>query len=166
VANLRDFLEPRAPVTLDAPTRDPAVIQQGKPPGPQRLTRRELRRVAGYAAASGAPPVTRVAEINRFPELINVPFSLATAGVAGAQLIVPAPANERIILTFRNAAASAGTLFIGFGVQPNVNNAAFSLVAGGQLIFDVVVPQNDIWIACDAATTFGVVCYANADFNV
>ena len=166
MANLRDFLGPRAPVALDAPTREPAVIQQGKPPGPQRLTRRELRRVESAAVTGGSPPFTRVAEINRFPLLTVVPFSLTTAGIAGAQLIVPSPANDRIILTFRNASTSAGMLFIGFGIQPDISNAAFSLVAGGQLILDVVIPQNDVWIACDTAPTFGVVCYANSDFNV
>jgi hypothetical protein len=164
MANLRDFLLPKQPVAFDAPTRnDPPLNQGGKPSGPQRLTGREFRKIQQFATGTG-PSIQRVIELNRFPSIITVPFSLTTAGIAGAQLPVPAPDRDRIFLAFRNAAGSAGTLFIGFSGKPDANTAVFSLVAGGQLILDVVIPQDDVWIATDTATTFGTVAYANSEF--
>lgn len=169
MSSLRDFLVNRPqierdqPYAFDAPTRTPEILNQGKPSGPQRLTGRELRRLAQFSGEGS--PFQRVIEINRFAKVTPVPFSLAVAGVAGAQQIVLAPDRDRVFLSFRNASSSAGTLFIGFDTKPDINNAVFSLVAGGQLIFDVFVPQNDIWIATDTATTFGVVSYSNSDFT-
>lgn len=165
MANLLDFLAPKTRPALDAPTRDARINQGGKPSGPQRLTGRQIRRIE-RAATGEDRAIQRVIELNRFPSLVPVPFSLTTGGIAGAQLILPAPDRDRVFLSFRNAATSAGTLFIGFGAQPDVNNAVFSLVAGGQLIFDIVIPQDDVWIATDTATTFGVVAYANSEYVV
>lgn len=168
MANLRDFLAPKIrPERFDAPTRnDPPINQGGRPSGPQRLTGRQLRKVQQFAASGGLPGFQRVIELNRFFDFVSVPFSLAAIGIAGAQLVVPAPDRDRVFLSFRNSATSAGTLFIGFGVRPDINTAAFSLVAGGQLILDVGVPQNDVWIATDIATTFGVVGYGLSEHLV
>ena len=165
MSNFLDFLPPReVAYELDAPTRNtPPVNQGGRPNGPQRLTGRQIRRLRLFSE-SGGPPIQRVIELNRFPSIIPVPFSLTAIGSANAQLIVSSPDRDRILLIVRNAATSAGSLFIGFGAKPDVNTALISLVSGGQLILDTVIPQDDVWISTDVATTLGVVSYANSEY--
>jgi len=68
--------------------------------------------------------------------------------------------QQRTILTLRNSSTSAGVLFIGLGFPPvDASTALFELPAGGQLVFDVAVPQDEVWLFSTAGS-LGMVGYA------
>lgn len=158
MSSILDYLmRPIDPNSVDygAPPRPPTVINQGTMPGPQRLTRKELQRIAQQSQ----PPIV-VIDQDVEANCISIPFSLPTAGAAAAQLILPVNSTVRTFLNIRNSINSSGTLFVGLSNAADDANAAYALVAGAQLILDVRVPQNDIWLSCDTATTFGTLVYA------
>lgn len=160
-----DFLPQAPPLNADsfaAPQRVPPMNQGGRPSGPQRLTGRQLRKV--LLAGGAGPGIAAVREVNIEADCIPVPFVLAAAGAPGALQILVANAKPRVLLIFRSASTSLGTLFVGFGSTPDINNASLALIAGQQAIFDHRAPSNDVWLATDVGGTFGVVTYALAEF--
>lgn len=158
-------------LTLDdvgAPVRDKTLwldINQGKPSGPQRLTARQQLRVL-QAQSGAAPQVVQVHEVNRACDCIPIPFSLGVAGIGGGQLILSANSKERTFLSIRNSIASAGNLFVGLNNIGDDTNASYAIPAGGILILDTGVPQNDIWLSCDGAITTGTLTYALGNWGL
>lgn len=142
--------------TFDTPRRTPLLNQGGAPPGIMRVSPRELRRMMLQSAAA----LTLIRDLDRFVDVVPVPYSLATAGVAGGQLVLNAatPGRPRTHLVLCNYSA-AGIVFIGVGGAADNATAYLRLVAGSQVILDVI-PQNDIYASTDTAGAFGVFSYA------
>lgn len=59
------------------------------------------------------------------------------------------PTNKRNMLLLRNASTSAN-IYIEFGKDASVNST-LKLAAGAILLFDVVVPQDDLYALADAS---------------
>jgi hypothetical protein len=131
------------------------------PEGPGNLPVPSRRYGLTGLVPGGAPPQTwlDVREINRYPRITTLFFSLAVANTP--QLVVNEPDGSRIFLSVRNQAGSGGSCFVSFGTGALDNGSAFFLVAGAQILLDIVIPQDDVYIACDAATTNVVVAYAH-----
>lgn len=107
--------------------------------------------------AKGAPPFQHP---EKFIEMLRTPFTAVAA--AAAILVLPKVDQQRTILTIRNSSTSAGVLFIGLGFAPTgATDALFELAVGGQIIFDVAVPQDEVWLASTAGS-LGVVGYSLA----
>jgi hypothetical protein len=69
-----------------------------------------------------------------------------------------APANRRNMLSLRNASATGGAnIYIDFNASAQVNSP-YKIVPGQTLLFDVVVPQDDLYAFADAAS--GVLAYS------
>lgn len=64
--------------------------------------------------------------------------------------IVDQPIGKRNLLGFRNASTAAQNLYIGFGGAATTNSW-LALAAGALILFDTVVPQDDIYAVSDAA---------------
>lgn len=141
--------------------RTPWRSPQDMPEGPGNLPVPTRRYGQTGLVPGGQPPQTwvDVREINRYPLITTLFFSLATANIP--QLVVNEPDGTRIFLSVRNQATSAGTVFVSFGTGALDNGSTFSLVAGAQILLDIVIPQNDVYIATDTATSGVVVSYAH-----
>lgn len=93
----------------------------------------------------------------KFVRLLQAVFNLAAAS---GQQILPSVNQQRTFLSIRNSSTSAGILFIGFGAIPTgASDAVFELVPGGQLVLDVVVPQDAVCLFSTAGAV-GVVSNA------
>lgn len=155
--NLLDYFTGFAPdpnqQNLGAPQRPLPERAQGQPGRPQRLTGK-----SAYLQNLGPP--TPVREINRYPFTVTLNYQLATAGAD--VLAISMPNNVRDMLWVRNSFNSAGNLFVAFGLTANDSTAYAVLVPGQFIFFDEVIPQDDVHIATDTATSYAVLGYANA----
>ncbi len=89
-------------------------------------------------------------------------FALLVAGVD--QLALNRPSQLRVSLMILNSVASAGVINIGFDVPALGGSSSMTLPAGGIVLFDEFVPQNDIHISCNLATSFVAITYCDAPF--
>lgn len=69
---------------------------------------------------------------------------------AGGSLVLVAPDVRRNMLFIRNSSATAN-LYIAFGLQASTNSILY-LTPNQMVLFDTVVPQDDIWAIADAAS--------------
>lgn len=108
----------------------------------------------------GVPPIRRAAppsgpmivrDLHRYATL-NGDLLVAVTNAAGGNLVLSAPDTLRNFLMIRNSSATAN-IYISFG-----NNASLSsvlmLAAGTIILFDTVVPQDDVYALADAAAGF------------
>lgn len=106
----------------------------------------------------GVPPGLEIFGIfdpHHYAELIE---GVVAVGVI-SQLIIPLPGNRRNLLAIRNSSPGTENIFVGFG-SPASTASWLRLETNQIVLFDAVVPQNDVWVICDAAT--GQVSYAHS----
>jgi hypothetical protein len=148
---------------------DPNVFgfrQPGWNPGPQYLrpgSQGVPRRHPGflwYPGGAEGVPVTPVREVNRYPLTTTIALTLAAAAVPAAPQLTQSD-KFRILLAIGNSAASAGTVLVGFGQVPTAATAVFTIVAGGVVYLDYVVPQDDVYLFSTAGANC-VILYANS----
>lgn len=143
--------------SFDVPQRPGDTFTQGRPPGPQRLTGRELRVIAQNAAAASGTLVARIYDVAREANLNKIAFLLT--GLGPLQVLTQ-NSRARNYISLRNSFNSAGNLFVGFGAAGNDGTADYVLEPGGQMLLDGAVPQDDLFISTDAANTFGAIAYS------
>ena len=102
-----------------------------------------------------------VADTMRYCDFGHIPFSVGT--VAADAPILTRPANKRTFLLIQNTHATQD-LFVGFGVKPN-SGIGIRIAAGGSLLLDAVVAQNDVYLTGSGAATTGQLTYANQEFG-
>lgn len=83
---------------------------------------------------------------HHYAEIISGNY--ANAAIVPSVLVVPRNSSKRNLLVLRNPSASAN-VYIDFG-QPASATSTIQIPAGVTLMFDVVVPQPDIWVYGDA----------------
>jgi hypothetical protein len=79
--------------------------------------------------------------------------SLVTAGLTvGATSVkfLDQPIGKRNLLSFRNASTGGQTIYIEFNAQATTS-AWLALTAGTIILFDAVVPQDDLYVIASAA---------------
>lgn len=126
------------------------------PPGPHNLPRGAAQRWS--TGGLGAPPGIDVREVNRYPLVTTLALAVGLAD----QIIITQPDTARILLIVRCDASSAGSILVAFGVVASINTAAFTIPAGGVLLLDYVVPQDDVHVIGSAAGCVGTAVYANS----
>lgn len=119
----------------------------------QRVSRPEEQR---RGPASHIYNAQQAASVVSFP-LANVP----QIGVADSVLFLTQPSAQRNMLGFRNASA-AGNIYINFGAQADANSW-LRLAPNDMLLFDTVVPQDDLYAIADAAGCVLAVSYSTFD---
>lgn len=90
--------------------------------------------------------------------------SLVTAGLTvGTTSIkfLDQPIGKRNLLSFRNASSGGQTLYIEFNAQATTS-AWLSLTAGTLILFDTVVPQDDLYVISSGAG--GQLAYAYSTY--
>lgn len=160
MADLLDFLAPGdQPPEFDAPSRPLPAKSGGYPPGVSRMPARELRRVL-LTTRDGLPNYQAVREVNRYPSGLNANPGSVPAG--GDALVINDSPTSRIFLSIRNRSDSGGILLVGVGQVATFNTAAFELPAGGVLLFDYAVPQDEIHIGASGGTVNYVVSWVDS----
>ena len=97
-------------------------------------------------------PVAPVFEAYRLARVISG-TELFSASLASRKFL-PEQNNPRNFLAMKNI--GTGLIYIGFGQQANAN-AFLSLAADAFILFDTVVPQDDIF--CSASATTAILSY-------
>jgi hypothetical protein len=121
----------------------------------------EIRRMAP-AIASGAVvqarDATPVREAHRYAQVNgSVVFNVTTE----SQLTLAAPQNFRNMLMMRNAGGA--NVYIDFG-RDAAANSPLELVPGAVVLFDVVVPQDDIYAISTGGPSILSVAFSNINF--
>jgi len=119
--------------------------QQRGDAAPFRATQRSpfiIRDMPDRDLPLGAPPFVKP---EKYIELLRVMYNLTAA--AAAVLVLPKVNQQRTILTIRNSSTSGGNTLVGMGFGPTSEaDALFEIAPGGVLLFDVAVPQDEIWL--------------------
>lgn len=97
-----------------------------------------------------------VFDMHRYASIQDNNFAV---GTAAASRVVEKPATRRNFLALRNTSLAAN-IFVGFGRQASLVST-FILAPGQTLLFDTVVPQDDVWLIADAASASCSVAYSN-----
>ncbi|NBR70958.1 MAG: hypothetical protein EBT75_02490 [Proteobacteria bacterium] len=134
--------------------REPWGVPQYIPPSPHNLPIREVpQATTATVDFTGATINTRT--VYNYASLVSVTVSVGTASFK----FLDAPIGKRNMLGFRNAGAT--NLYIDFNANAT-SNSWLALASGVLLLFDSVVPQDDLYVISDAAG--GVLAYAYSTF--
>jgi hypothetical protein len=107
-------------------------------------------------------PARTIFDKTKYGYVNIVSFTLATAGVD--VLALNRPSQLRVFLLILNSVGSAGVINVGFDVPALGPGGSITLPAGGMMFFDEFVPQNDIHISCNTATSFVGLTYCDAPY--
>lgn len=111
---------------------------------------RTIRPAIASGAIVQARPAAAVREAHRYAQINgSVVFNIAGA----SQLIIPAPQNFRNFLIMRNVGADQ--IFIDFG-RDATTVSPLMLQSNQQVLFDTVVPQDDIYAICYGSSILSV----------
>lgn len=157
------FLDPWSTVNQVDPRKpSPAAFTVGSgaaPAGPAPITN-----VSGGSGLAIPPAAVAIYDLARFAILNgSKPFTVAQTSVAP---LVDQPPSWRSFLHFRNASGSGGAnLYINFGDVAAIDGSGiagsgFKLAPDEQILFDAVVPQDDIYAIADAAGGLLVISYS------
>lgn len=151
---------PVRPFPGETPWSNPGQL----PYGPQRYrpagaSGAGLTPGGALPAAGGAFPLTGGAEGGGLEVFSRYPFAtlrgslrVPVSNVAPGSLVIAAPPTFRNFVAFRNASATAN-IFLEFGNEASVNS--FVRLAPNEIIlFDAVVPQDDVFAFADAVDAF------------
>lgn len=100
----------------------------------------------GGSSSSVGGIITWVAMAHQYAKMINGVFP---AGLTSVK-IIDEPTSYRNFLMFRNPDATA-KLYIGFGQDASIANSTLILNPGVMVLFDSVVPQDDLYVISDTA---------------
>jgi hypothetical protein len=142
-----------------APSRVPIGAQPGLVPPHGGPNATYLQKLINQGTGQ---PATSVFDQTRFGRLTTVSFTLANAAVD--LLALNAPSQLRVFLSVFNSVGSAGVINVGFDQQALGAGGAFTLPAGGFFFLDEFVPQNEIHISCNTATSFVAITYCDAPY--
>jgi hypothetical protein len=148
----------------DSPTFIPGAPHNLPAPG-DRLKPRTGNLVGGAAALADAPYnpeayVIPVRERHRYANVIELVYTIPVTSFQ----VLQEPPGLRNMLFFRNASTVAATLFISFGNQASAQSL-LSIAQGQQVLFDTVVPQNEVFVISDIVGGLIVVGYSNFSPN-
>lgn len=138
--------------------RDPWGVPQYVPPSPNNLPVRPEPNAAPNTTQTLASGQTAdIREIYRYASVVSVSVNVGTASFK----FLDAPIGKRNFLGFRNASAGAQILYIDFNSQATTGSW-LALPVGTIVLFDVSVPQDDLYVVSSAAS--GVLAYAYSTF--
>ncbi len=138
--------------------RDPWGVPQYVPPSPNNLpVRPEPNAAPNTTQTIGGNQTADIREIYRYASVVSVSVNVGTASFK----FLDAPIGKRNFLGFRNASPGAQILYIDFNSQATTGSW-LAIAAGTLVLFDVSVPQDDLYVVSSAAG--GVLAYAYSTF--
>jgi hypothetical protein len=138
--------------------RDPWGVPQYIPPSPHNLPIRPDPNapVQNTTQALGVDGTLNVREVYRYASLVTVTITVGTTSIK----FLDAPIGKRNFLGFRNASATQ-VLYIDFNATAT-SGAWLAIQPGILVLFDSVIPQDDLYVVADAAG--GTLAYAYSTF--
>lgn len=130
------------------------------PGAPHNLPARPDPAVAGSSGTAGLVvpgDVVNVRENYRYASLITVSLTVGTTSIK----FLDQPIGKRNMLGFRNASTAGQVIYIEFNGTATTG-AWLALTAGTIVLFDTVVPQDDLYVISSAAG--GQLAYAYSTF--
>ena len=138
--------------------REPWGTPQYIPPSPNNLPVRPEPGAAPnttQTVASGSTIDTR--EIYRYASVVTVSLNVGTSSIK----FLDAPIGKRNFLGFRNASTGTQILYIDFNATATTG-AWLAISPGTLVLFDTVVPQDDLYVVASVASA--VLAYAYSTF--
>lgn len=139
---------PAPPVDYDstlAPWRSPQYV----PSAPHRMPGKGpvigsplIGNSASDSTLPPSPPVTPTTDPHHYASVTGN-LHVASNNASGQIAFLTQPATKRNWLTLRNTAA-AGIIYVDFGQQASANSP-IAVQPGQTILFDVVVPQDDLY---------------------
>jgi len=125
---------------FDQGRREPWSSFSDMPHGP-----RELPDPRGGPTSPGAPRLVQVSAPHWYAQIISASFPVAQI----SQKLLDQSGSWRNMLAIRNSSATAN-VFVGFGTDASLTASWLRLAAGDIILFDTVVPQDDLYFIADA----------------
>lgn len=101
----------------------------------------------GRSSAPGAGGIVEVRNDHNYANIVDLSSPVGTTAIR----VLDQPTGLRNLLMLRNSSPGSETIFIGFGREPTTLST-LAILAGQMMMFDFVVPQEDIFALCSAAT--------------
>ena len=123
-----------------------------------------LPKEANIAAAQNTSQFTfdgqtiNVRETYHYASLQDVAISVGTTSIK----FLDQPIGKRNMLGFRNASTGTQNVYIGFGAQATTSNW-LKITPGQIVLFDTVVPQDDLYVIADGASA--ILAYSYSTFG-
>ena len=105
----------------------------------------------GGATSPGNPGPMHITAAHWYAQTISLSFAITTT----SQRLLDQPISVRNFLAIRNSSASAN-VYVGFGTDANPASSWLKLAAGTIILFDTVVPQDDLYFVGDAAGSIAI----------
>lgn len=153
-----------ARMLYERPLWDSPAVQspaRNLPPPGERLARRGLNLMNASGApgsTQGAPGMSHtqmVRERHRYAEVIETPWSVGVNSVK----VLTQPTGLRNFLLLRNISTGAQIIFVSFGNTATLQSS-LRLASNAAVLFDTVVPQNEINAISDLAAGALMVAYS------
>jgi len=130
---------------------EPFASPQYIPPSPHNLPSRPDPAVAGSTSPNASAQfnpydTVNVRETYRYSSLVSLAVTVGTTSFK----FLDQPIGKRNMLGFRNASSGTQVLYIDFNAGASTNSW-LKLAAGVIILFDSVVPQDDLYVVADAA---------------
>ena len=130
---------------------EPFAAPQYIPPSPHNLPSRPDPAVASSTSPSGSAQfnpydTVNVRETYRYSSLVSLNTTVGTTSFK----FLDQPIGKRNMLGFRNASSGTQNLYIDYGAAASTNSW-LKLTVGQIILFDSVVPQDDLYVIADAA---------------
>lgn len=159
----QDMLQPFVPGTGAQPIPSLSVLEPWQSPtfltpAPHNLPKRTDPGTTTQAAGVMVPGETlNIRENYRYASLVTAAL---TAGTTSLKFL-DQPIGKRNFLSFRNASSAGQVLYIDFNAQATTGSW-LALQPGTIILFDTVVPQDDLYVISSAAG--GALAYAYSTF--
>lgn len=127
------------------------------PGSPHNLPKRTEQTTAERTGSYFPGEVVNVRNNYQYASLVTAGLTVGTTSIK----FLDQPIGKRNMLSFRNASAAGQTLYIEFNAQATTS-AWLALTAGTIILFDAVVPQDDLYVISSAAG--GQLAYAYSTF--
>jgi hypothetical protein len=127
-------------------------------PAPHNLPKRtDTSSTAQSAGLIVDGETVNIRENYRYASLVTAGLTLSTTAIK----FLDQPIGKRNFLSFRNASTGGQIIYIDFNSQAT-SNSWLALTAGTLILFDTVVPQDDLYAISSAAG--GQLAYAYSTF--
>lgn len=127
------------------------------PGAPHNLPKREQQTTSERSGISFSGESVSVKNNYQYASLVTAGLTVGTTSIK----FLDQPIGKRNLLSFRNASTAGQILYIEFNAQATTS-AWLALTAGTIILFDAVVPQDDLYVIASAAS--GTLAYAYSTY--
>jgi hypothetical protein len=127
------------------------------PGAPHNLPKREQITTSERSGVATIGDSVNVRNNYQYASLVTAGLSVGTTSIK----FLDQPIGKRNLLSFRNASTSGQILYIDFNSQATTGSW-LALAAGSIILFDAVVPQDDLYVISSAAS--GQLAYAYSTY--